>query len=1037
MAMPPYAESHLSSSSTAAPRTRGPQTYFSPPERDPPKGHLLHTLESEQRSTDPAPPAYQHDPKMASGGHPSGAYPGYNPYPSPPTTAHHTQQLPIAQQYQTHTSATPLQQQHYFSQPIPVSQSQESEHLPPPPSAPLPQPPPISDVAFAQIYPEFHAQQQQQQQPHSAPLVAQVSFPVPPQRYHSQHQPFIAPNSPTSPAAPMRSQTSLSQNIDTTAFSLHASLSSLSLAPSVASLGHTELARVPTNGSASSSVQRRASVISRVTIPFPSKAVMDFKTAEVLASLTFEDMPRVYIVAAPIASSSSSGQYTPFRILAPCQALGVRDHQKEHPIHFPEHQGYIVNNSEQMMKTHGTVLQHMANLACLVSGASEPGFGKSILKHAEKFLKTVKPTTRVPAMRDTIELNTAVDGTSLQIEKFMTEHLQLESIARLMREVTGSNLAADWSGGLQRMISPGTGRPMWVCQDCFSGLQSGRYEWNDEQASLDDLMNYPEKSGVKSEAHLLNAAAIDVYSQMIRGQSRIKHAVVHMSPSYFEQPERKVAAVFSANQKLIQNLTKVLAEAHLTMIEINANQARDSELMDKDNIYLHVRRLFTCFQLEFVKLSGLPFLLREKLPGFLHHAKYLNFDGVLLDNDKAVTNMKKLITDNSDMEHLVLTRAQMTSTGVKILCSAHKNLRRLTKLDLSNNKLDAEGVKELSNLVLPTSLDLRFIDLSDNPSIGTSGCLSLLNAIWPQSSHATKQKNLISLQLANTGFCDEAAKLLSRNIDGPNGIGALYNINLSANQISKPGLMALMNCVSKNASASPLRKIYLSQDINSNLLPGSIDYEVVQLMGLHPSLTHLSFSKLSLGVVSQIVNLNKSLVSLTVDNVICVSPQDPNYALLCFHSLCQSIDSNTTLQDLKIRLPWSFWSCAYQPANNAAEQENNWNNAAEWMTVMESSVQRNTVLRCFQMRGVTNFEDELMLAASISPLVSGSGSVSGGSMGRYGGSGMGIEAAEIPRTEAESRMVELSQSVRMYLERNQVMYYGRKHGLEPQLVSQY
>ncbi|KAF9107803.1 hypothetical protein BGX27_008611 [Mortierella sp. AM989] len=774
----------------------------------------------------------------------------------------------------------------------------------------------------------------------------------------------------------------------------------------------------------SSSIHRPSSIISKATASIP-RAVMDSKTAEVLTSLPFENMPRCYVVAPPIASSSS-GAYTPFYIQAPCQALGLHERQKLPSIHFPKHQGYPVNNPEHIMKTHGTVLQHMANIACLVSGATESTYGKKLLKHAEKFLKNVKPTTAVPAMKDTPELGTAVDGPSMQIEAFMSDHLQLESIAKMMREITGSNRAEDWNGGLKKIISPGTNRGMWVCDDCFTGLQTGQYQY-DELASLDDLIGYPDKSGVKSEAQLLNSVAVEVYSQMLKSQSRIKSAVVNIIPTYFDLPERKSTAIFSANQKLMHNLTNALREAHLTMIELNANQARDSEMMEKDNIYLYVRHIFDCFHLEYIKLSGLPFLLREKLPGYLNHAKFLSFDGVLVDNDKAVANMKKLITSNSDMENLAITRAHMTSTGLKVLCSAHRNLRRLTRVDLSHNRIDGEGVQEFSNLVLPTSLDIRFIDFSDNPNIGTSGCTALVKAIWPSSSHMIKQKHLISLQMANTGFCDEAARLMSRSIDGPSSIGKLFNLNISGNQITKPGLFDMMNCVSRNGSASTLRKVSLSQHTTAHSFPGAMDQEVIHFFGVHPTVTHLTLSNISLIVIAQVVNLNKSLVSLNVDDVVCATSQDPHYALTGFNSLCQSIATNTVLQDLKVRLPWSFWTLAFQAAN-PAEQENNWNTAAHYMMTLENSVERNTVLRCFQMRGVTNFEEELKLTASMMPHLSSAASISGGSAGRYG---------EVVRTEGESRMAELSQNVRRNLERNQVLYYGGKHGLQDQLVSQY
>ncbi|KAF9569233.1 hypothetical protein EC968_002641 [Mortierella alpina] len=778
------------------------------------------------------------------------------------------------------------------------------------------------------------------------------------------------------------------------------------------------------------------SIASKASLP-ATRTVMEMRTAEVLASLPFEDIPRSYIVAPPAVASNATGAYTPFRIIAPCQALGLSD-RKDYPIHFPDHPGYPINNPEQIMKAHGTVLQHMANLAWLVSGATEPTFGRGLARHADKFLKTVKPTTKVPVPKDTMETATGVEGSSLHIEKFMVEHLQMEAIAKLMQEITGSGLSTDWHAGLQRMVSPGTGRAMWVCPDCFSGLQSARYLWNDEQASLDDLISFPDKSGVKSEAQLLNSEAVEVYTQMIRGQSRMKHVVIQLSPAYFEQSERKTAAIFSANQKLIQNLTKTLTEAHLTMVEINGNQLRESsELMDKDNIYLYVRRLFACFSLEFIKLSGLPFLLREKLPGFLNHAKFISFDGVLVDNDKAVTNMKKLITENSDMEHLALTRAQITGSGLKVICTAHKQLRRLHKLDLSRNRLDAEGIKELSSHVLPTSLDIRILDLSENPNIGTAGCLSLLNAIWPKSSHATKQKYLITLQLANTGFCDEAAQLLSKNIDSPQGIGSLFNLNVSGNVMTKTGLTMIMNCVSRNGTASTLRKISLSQQTNIQAsLPGYMDYEVVHYLSLHPTLTHLTLSKLSLGIVAQTVNMNKALVSLRIDDTHCSSVQDPNYALSCFQSLCQSISCNTVLQDLKIRTPWSFWTLAFQSVAKPVDRDDHWDVAAGWMAVLENALQRNTILRCFQMRGVTNFEDELILANQ-SPSLMHSGAISvAGSMGRHGGGG-GSVGGDIARTEGEVRMLMLSQNVRALLERNQVLHYGRKHGLEVQLSAEY
>lgn len=753
-----------------------------------------------------------------------------------------------------------------------------------------------------------------------------------------------------------------------------------------------------------------------------TRTIMDLKTAEALASLPFEDMPRCYIVAPPVVAGNSSGAYTPFRILAPCQGLGIRD--QTNMIHFPDHQGYAVNRPEEIMKKHGTALQHMANMAWLVSGAAELTMGKNLAKHAEKFLKNVKPSTRVPALKDTIHNGTAVDGTSVQIETFMIDHLHLESYGKLMQDITGSNSSSDWSCGLQRIVSPGTGRDMWVCDDCFRGMQTGRYIWNDEQASLDDLIAFPDRSGMKTEAHIQNSIAVDVYTQMIKKQSRMKSALLHLSPAYFDHPDRRATAVFAASQQLFFNLTKTLAEAHLTIVEINGNQVRESaELMDKDNIYLHVRRLFACFSIEVLKLTGFPFLLREKLPGFLNHAKCITFEGVLVDNDKAVANMKKLITENSDMEVLALTRAHMTGTGLKIICSAHKNLRRLNRLDLSYNRLDGEGIKELATLVMPTSLDFRFLDLSENPNIGSAGCTALLKAIWPPSSHGTRQKNLVALQLANTGFCDDAALFLAQNIDKTEGIGALHNINVSGNLITKPGLVALMSCAYRAGAGAPLRRLLLSQQTHTNSLPASMDVEIFQMVGNHPALTYLSLSKISFGIAAEIVNVNKTLISFQVDDLVLTSPQDNNYALVCFNSLCQGLSINQSLQELKIRLPWSFWTLAYQGMGK--DLEGQWEAAAAWMEVLESNLRGNLALRTLQMRGVTNFEEELMLAAVVS---SGGSIASGMSAGRI---------AELAKTEGEMRMVMLGQAIRRLLERNQVMHYGRKHGIEAKLVASF
>ncbi|KAG0058408.1 hypothetical protein BGZ89_001306, partial [Linnemannia elongata] len=131
---------------------------------------------------------------------------------------------------------------------------------------------------------------------------------------------------------------------------------------------------------------------------------------------------------------------------------------------------------------------------------TEVTMGKNLAKHAKKFLKTVKPSTRVPALKDSNQDGAAVDGTNAQIKTFMINYLHLEGYGKLMQVITGSSSFSDWSSGLQWIVSPGTGRNMWVCHDCFRGMQTERYIRNEEQAGLDDLIAFPDRSGMKSEA---------------------------------------------------------------------------------------------------------------------------------------------------------------------------------------------------------------------------------------------------------------------------------------------------------------------------------------------------------------------------------------------------------------------------------------------------------------------------------------------------------------------------------------------------------
>lgn len=770
-----------------------------------------------------------------------------------------------------------------------------------------------------------------------------------------------------------------------------------------------------------SSLQRQLGSV-QLTSPRFDTTGLDPKTAETLLALPIEDIPRTYLLAPLINAPAVTGTGVgPFRIVSVCEALCMRD-KKEGSIHISSHVGYsVLSNVEQLIQDHGTIFQHLASSTMLLAAGFKADMTKPMLRLAERVLKVAKATTKLPGSPDGLT-DTGVEPSCLVIEKAMIEYVHMENLSKLLREVTGGNSqAVDWSGGLQKVSMPGSGRGMWCCQRCYVQFRSGNPPMDERQPTLDDLVEYPEKSSVKSEARLDNPTAVEVYTHLIKSQSRVKQVVVHLSPTHFELPENKVATVFQANQTLFRNLAKSLAEAQLTMIELNGNQIRESsELMDKDNIYLHLRQVFACVSLTFVKLSGLPFLFREKLPGYLRSAKYLLFDGVLLDNDKAVTNMKKLIVENADMEHLVLTNNHLTGSGLKVLCSSPKSLRRLTKLDLSHNRIDAEGIKELAANVLPMSLDLRSLNFSDNPNLGYLGCQALVNALWPAPSYKPLEKHLVSLNLANTGFTDEAATHITRAIERSEG--ALAVINLNGHRLSKPALVGLLTSLTKNSHASTVRRISICPQSDPRDPPGFLNYEFMHMLTNNMTLTHVSLSKFSLAQIAQVVGSSKVLVSLNVEDAICVSSEAnyERYLLSSFGALCQGIATNNTLVELRVKSEWSIWTLVFP--QRIPDDTSAWESAASWMTMMEESLLSNTTLRSFLLRGVTNFEEELVSRTS------GPASLHGSASGRSGDSS---------RPVSERKLVESSQRIRGLLERNQLAYYSEKLGVESQLQSMF
>jgi len=825
--------------------------------------------------------------------------------------------------------------------------------------------------------------------------------------------------------------------------------------------------------------------------------------------LSIEDMPSCFIVAPPYTASSTNGHFTPFRIMAPCQAILMKDGMHgpphHHALHMPEDQGYIVNNPEEIMTAHGTILRQMAITAWMLSSSVEPSFGKSLANHAEKFLRIVQPVEKVTYPLDPLDTDhsrvargasvTAAGGASTPlngghhgaptketgtalIEKHLFEYRHMDALARLMRDITGSRLSSEWTGGLRKITLPLKGhhqhyqtqqqsQTLWVCHNCVAGFESGRYPWHDQQAKLPDLISLPVFTGFRTEAKLYNALAVEVFTKMSVVFQKIsppkvtdsKQVVLHLSSSYFDQPERGVPAVFMKNQKLFESLALALTSTHMTRIEIHGHQKPGlTELPDANNIYLHMRRIFECYHLQIVKITGMPFLFRNKLGQFLGKAVDVHLDGVLLDTDMAITNMKKIIVENTDMTHLVLKNARLKSSGLKTICSAHKHLRRLVVLDLSENNLDADGIKDLSTLLMPTSLNLILLNLSENPAIGPAGCMLLLDAIWPSDKKAqfeTKQRGLKYLLLANTGFTDSAASHLCRALQSRSP-GVLHTLYLADNQMTKTGLTDLIQTMERTAAKGPtlstLRRISLNQyctAIQAQQQTGRLfmDVEVMHTLSLHPFLTHLRLSRLGLEAIAQTLGLNSNLISFVIDdaavlggaavpnnNYALAAKLSYDYAVTSFKTLVDHLEANRTIQELKIYLPqsWastSFWSLVFQSAVDAGDSraaDGVWSLAAKWMGSLESHLRENRALRQFAFAGVVTTgdpenekeqEDSMRRDWEVAANV---------------GEGGGGIVSDDERKMAQARL-----GIRAILERNQAMFYGRKHSVERLLQQQW
>jgi hypothetical protein len=156
-----------------------------------------------------------------------------------------------------------------------------------------------------------------------------------------------------------------------------------------------------------------------------------------------------------------------------------------------------------------------------------------------------------------------------------------------------------------------------------------------------------------------------------------------------------------------------------------------------------------------------------------------------------------------------------------------KNLQNcilVSSLDLSNNKINVEGVTAIANS--PYLSNLTFLNLSNNDDIGDEGATAIANSPY--------LSNLTFLNLSNNDIEDEGVRAIANS---PNLIN-LTSLNLSNNVIRDEGVTAIAN--------SP----YLSNLTSLNLSNSDdIGDEEVTTIANSPNLRNLTSLNLSNNVI--------------------------------------------------------------------------------------------------------------------------------------------------------------------------------------------
>ncbi|CAF1091081.1 unnamed protein product [Adineta ricciae] len=124
------------------------------------------------------------------------------------------------------------------------------------------------------------------------------------------------------------------------------------------------------------------------------------------------------------------------------------------------------------------------------------------------------------------------------------------------------------------------------------------------------------------------------------------------------------------------------------------------------------------------------------------------------------------------------------------ILSSYERYRTLTKLDLSSNRIGAEGTRHIGD-ALPTNMTLTKLDLSSN-QIGAEGTRHIGDAL-PTNMTLTK------LDLSSNQIGAEGARHIGDAL--PTNM-TLTKLDLSSNQIGAEGAQLIEDALDRNASVN-------------------------------------------------------------------------------------------------------------------------------------------------------------------------------------------------------------------------------------------